>query len=379
MDNFKITSILFDIIAQHIQTFVYDKTVQNREFVNMYASDIILEYIKYFLDNGGINQFKFKNNILQSSNILLMHSVYDILKSYNNNNIMELKLKLKKGIKKTFLDMLLSNENTTLNSILRTTTTNNKMEGGKKLTKKQKINIAKAQFIEQNMLTEKELLNIEDDINWICTANNNIQPSFLSWVLPIGFYIDDLNDMIDIAIHITLLTNNNILSILAGITIAYFASLAKAKVNIIEWSTRLLELIKSNTVKNAIDIEQSDKMMEYIEYIRYWQKYNDMKFIDKKVNVMRNTTHLSHRTRFYSSFIYDVNESVLGRDIINCLIVAYDALIDCNNNFERAIYYSLLLEGDIVNIASVIGGLYEEVYGIDGIPEYMKVHAKRFI
>ena len=58
------------------------------------------------------------------------------------------------------------------------------------------------------------------------------------------------------------------------------------------------------------------------------------------------------------------------------MIMAYDALLDCNGNWEKLIVYAILHIGDSDTIGAVAGGLYGAVYGFGDVPENMKLKDK---
>jgi ADP-ribosyl-[dinitrogen reductase] hydrolase len=53
------------------------------------------------------------------------------------------------------------------------------------------------------------------------------------------------------------------------------------------------------------------------------------------------------------------------------MIMAYDALIDCDGLWEKLIFYAMLHPGDSDTVGAIAGGLYGILYGYGDVPEKM--------
>jgi len=53
-----------------------------------------------------------------------------------------------------------------------------------------------------------------------------------------------------------------------------------------------------------------------------------------------------------------------GQSGISCNLIAYDALIDAKDNFEKLIFYSIMNNFDADTIGCVAFGLYGLLYGL---------------
>ena len=51
--------------------------------------------------------------------------------------------------------------------------------------------------------------------------------------------------------------------------------------------------------------------------------------------------------------------------------MAYDALLDAKDSWEKLIYYGLLHNGDSDTVGAIAGGLYGAMYGFKNVPEHM--------
>src|SRR6185312_3076439 len=104
-------------------------------------------------------------------------------------------------------------------------------------------------------------------------------------------------------------------------------------------------------------------------FLRIFQNYRDTKFDGKKILRTKNSTSLVYKTKYFKKFSYDLENKKTYDDCVSCLIIAYDALLECDGNFEKAIYYGILIHGQIVSIGGLLGGLFGILY-YDSIPKY---------
>ena len=51
--------------------------------------------------------------------------------------------------------------------------------------------------------------------------------------------------------------------------------------------------------------------------------------------------------------------------------MAYNALLDCDGNWEKLVYYGMLHGGDSDTVGAICGGLYGAVYGSKDVPEHL--------
>ena len=77
------------------------------------------------------------------------------------------------------------------------------------------------------------------------------------------------------------------------------------------------------------------------------------------------------RIRYYNdNFHKDTGSNQIGGSGFLCMIMAYDALLDCDGKWEKLIVYSMLHSGDSDTIGAIAAGLYGAVYGKGDVPKY---------
>lgn len=193
--------------------------------------------------------------------------------------------------------------------------------------------------------------------------------------IPIGiaFYKEsDLETLINISITLGRLTHNSPLGYLSGFTIAYFASLAMRNVAINMWPHMMVELLESEMVTKYIDMNVPEIRFDYMDYVRYWKKYIDTRFIDKKPIKSRSTSNLIFRIRYYyENFVEGTNSNGIAVSGFCASIMAYDALLDCDGKWEKIIFYAILNPSDSNTVGAICGGLYGAIYGFGDVPEHM--------
>jgi ADP-ribosylglycohydrolase len=186
----------------------------------------------------------------------------------------------------------------------------------------------------------------------------------------LAFYSEsDLDILIDFSIQSSQITHNSPLGFLAGFTSAYFASLAVREIELNKWVFMMLELLESDKIKKYIG-KSFDEQNDYNSYIRYWKKYIDTRFNGTKPIKTRSTSNMMFRIKYYyENFVKDSYADYTGSSGFCAMIMAYDALIDCDGKFEKLVYYSILNPGDSDTIGSIACGLYGIVYGFGDVPK----------
>jgi len=356
--NIGIAPLILNIIAQQLYLNVYFKNFD--EFLDMMnVGEILLEYIKYFIEMGGITDFNFDGNITLSSDMEFLNSVLKI-------NIMESNYlySVKKALKEKIIELF-----TETGHDIMVRSYAKKIKGGNPITT-QLINKIK----ESGKITELEILELKYNEDYEGRRNTNVDCQICSIVAPIGIHCNnDINTLITKTISISKLTHNNTIGILSGITSAFFISHAINNVPIEQWIEDLLNLLDSNTIKNHFELTDTSIMMDYVNFIRYWKNYYEERFTEgNKIIRTKSSTNLTFRMRNYTKYVHNFgNGTITGEDAISCLIISYDTLLESDGNFEKIIYYGLLMVGNMINVGTYVGLLFDIVYGDDNVPKTM--------
>jgi ADP-ribosylglycohydrolase len=290
---------------------------------------------------GGVNNFKLGDNIYYSSNIFFITRMSENIIDNDGVNF-----DVGEILKKTLKEIL------STNFILH-----------KKTKGYSKDVITTEEAIEKMRFTDK----------YIGYKNNNNNPEICINVITLGLVYNkilDLDLLIEKSIYTGKLTHYNNIGLLSAITASYFISLAVRSEPINKWVDMMLELINSEKVKNYLDLDENENMIAYVTYLNYWNRYRDSRFIDNKIRKTRSDDNLTYRAKFYNQFSIDKG-GLLGSDCISCLIISYDSLLTCDGNFEKLIFYSLLIPGPTITIGGYGGGLYGLIYGDENISPFL--------
>lgn len=195
--------------------------------------------------------------------------------------------------------------------------------------------------------------------------------------IPIGVAFNkesDLSALVELSITMGSITHNSPLGYLSGLTVSYFASLAMRNVDINLWPNMLIELLESDLVSKHIDVQTNELRFDYMDYVRYWKKYIDTKFVDNKPIKSRSTSNLIFRIRYYyENFVKGtrIQSKGIGYSGFCAVIMAYDALLDCDGKWEKVIFYAMLNPSDTSAVGAICGGLYGILYGFGDVPQHM--------
>jgi ADP-ribosylarginine hydrolase len=187
------------------------------------------------------------------------------------------------------------------------------------------------------------------------------------------------DSLIELSVVSSQLTHNNALGYLAGFNAALFTALAIENIPIKKWGFILLNYLKSDKLKSFLSLDNLDQIYDHNVYIRYWRKYLDTKF-DANEEPIRNRSYANpmHRIRyFYDNFFKEDISYQIGASGYLCMIMAYDAVLDCDGKWEKLIVYAMLHSGDSDTIGAVAGGLYGAVYGMGDVPSNMLKYLER--
>lgn len=184
--------------------------------------------------------------------------------------------------------------------------------------------------------------------------------------------VERLNTLIDISITSSRMTHNSAIGYLAGFTSALFVSFAIQNISINRWVKLLIDLLESEKIKKYVNKNNNDEFMDYVSYIRFWKKYAETRFVDEKPIKTRASTNMIFRIRYYyNNFFKNTNADFLGGSGYCAMIMAYDALLDCDGKWEKLIFYAMLHPGDTDTIGAIAGGLFGAIYGFADVPQQM--------
>lgn len=205
-------------------------------------------------------------------------------------------------------------------------------------------------------------------------------PCGRSACIGLAFYkSDDIDSLIECSITLSKITHNSPMGFLSGFTMAYFISLAIRNVDLCTWPHALIELLESEKIRKYIDNNVTEIQFDYLDYVRYWRTYIDTRFTDLKPIKSRSTSNLIFRIKYYyENFVKGSKASAIGLSGICAIVMAYDALLDSNGNWEKIIFYAMLNPSDSSTVGAMAGALFGAYYGFGDVPSHMLDNIEKF-
>jgi ADP-ribosylglycohydrolase len=182
--------------------------------------------------------------------------------------------------------------------------------------------------------------------------------------------VENRDKLIKFSIESSKLTHNSAIGYLGGLVAALFTAYAIEDIEITKWPFLLIELLESSQVKMYIGRDQ-DEQADYFTFINNWKKYVDSRFDDdQKLNeATYSQINLIARSKYYyDNFTRNTPSYLIGESGYSATIMAYDALIDAKNVWEKLIFYSALHFGDSDTVAAIACGWYGTLYGYGDVP-----------
>lgn len=327
--GFYLMIILMDSLSTNIFIDLH-KNMGNLSGYDNNISEYMIEYYSYFISNGGITNFKSTFDDIYTRTPLLLRQISDHALKADFNEIIH------------------------LGPILKSVMINNEIRG----------------YSEEISLNE--IKKIEDDMNYVGYKNQNMSPSICGHSMMLGLIFnskDQIDLLIKNAVKFAKLTHYNNIGILSAIVSAYFVSLAVQKIDIIYWIDMMFDLINSESVKKYLDLDNNENMIGYVYFLNMWNKYRDFRYEDNKIKKSKSDDNLVYKVKFYSNFVMNPEKNLPGDDAVNCLIISYDTLLFANGDFEKMIYYSVLIPGTQIYTGIYVGGLYSILHGYKTVPK----------
>lgn len=177
-------------------------------------------------------------------------------------------------------------------------------------------------------------------------------------------------NLIALATETSRITHNSAVSILGSITAALFTTYGIEKKPIHRWPHKLLKILKSGIIDNYIKETRPKEYHLFVRdkviFIGQIERYVNFRFsgftprLDLKI--MKNPVE---RYRYLADNFSKRNPDFPGSLADDCIIMAYDALLESGGNIEKLIVYAILHPGDSDTVGAVafswFGAYYHNV------------------
>ena len=230
-------------------------------------------------------------------------------------------------------------------------------------------------------VTLNSLIKLKNGDNWLKFPykENDGGTGGCMRTMCIGLIYPNINQrekLIKLALLSTRITHNNAIAWLGAITSALFVSLAINNIEPSNWIFELISLLESSVIDNIVEENIPNDYVNYIKdkkiFVDKWKKYQQIRFDKYKFKEIKLMMMPNYRSKFFHDmFHFNKNRIYPGAGGDDSVIIAYDALLDSKDNWEKLVVYSMLHVGDSDTTGTIAGAFYGAMYGITNISKRM--------
>ncbi len=172
--------------------------------------------------------------------------------------------------------------------------------------------------------------------------------------------------LVYLAMEASRITHNSTVANLGSVTAALFTAYGLEKISVNLWPGKLIRLLKSDLIdsymKKNHPTEYSSYFRDKIIYIGQWEKYIRIRFNGTNVRGDQKWMNNPVLRYKYLSENFSKGCGIPGGCADDCVIMAYDALLESGYVFEKIVVYSILHPGDSDTVGSVALSWYGARY-----------------
>jgi ADP-ribosylarginine hydrolase len=221
------------------------------------------------------------------------------------------------------------------------------------------------------------LNSIKNGIKWNALPYNQLGGgsggSMRASVIGLAFNGENNRDkLIKYSIEACRITNNSVIGYLGGMVSALFTAYAIEGINMEEWVFKLIDLLEGDKIENYIKSTRDHNfyLLEIKEFIFYWKKYIEKRFIGKKFKESKALEIPSVRTIFFTDN-FRINKNLPGPGWLglDSVIFAYDSLLCARDKWQTLVVYSMIHLGDSDTTGCIAASWYGALYGFNSVPK----------
>ena len=170
------------------------------------------------------------------------------------------------------------------------------------------------------------------------------------------------------SIEASRITHNSAVAMLGGLTSALFTAFAIENIAINLWPHYLVEYLREdkidNYLKNSRPKEYPNYQRDKIIFLGKWEKYITLRFNgrDKKTDQKFISNPIS-RIQFLADKFSRTDQNFFpGACADDSVIIAYDALLECDGSLEKVVVNSILHPGDSDTVGCIALGWFIGYY-----------------
>lgn len=180
---------------------------------------------------------------------------------------------------------------------------------------------------------------------------------------------ENRSKLIEYSIMSSKITHVNPIGWLGGLSVALMTAFAMEKNHLYKWIPKMLEILESKEVKKYLDFKNSEETNAFEQFTQCWKSYYDARFSNGKPTKDKSQKNLIQRLVFYNNIFEVYPMGKMGTSGYSAVIVAYDCLIDADNQWEKLVIYAMVNNFDTDTIGAIAGGLFGTIYGLEKIPK----------
>lgn len=185
----------------------------------------------------------------------------------------------------------------------------------------------------------------------------------------LAFFGEDNRDkLIDYSIDSSRMTHVNPTGWMGGLTVALMTAYAIEGIQINKWIPLILKVLEGKKTRDLVDMENLPEMRSYEFFVQGWKTYYELRFSKGEPVKSKAHNNLIQRLMFYNNMFDNNPPAKYGSSGYSAIIVAYDCLIDAEDNWEKLVIYSMINNFDSDTIGAIAGGLYGALYGSGKVP-----------
>lgn len=248
--------------------------------------------------------------------------------------------------------------------------------------------------------TLESIKKLKEGVQWEDISYNLFSggsgASMRNLCIGLAFHGENNRDkLIQFSIESSRMTHNSVIGYLGGFVSALFSAFAVEGIRINDWPFILLEMFRNNHIEAYIEKSTrglEDYKRDHHVFVEKWTRYIEDKFDDDRNPIKRRSSiNLVSRGKYYEeAFGFKKELKNAGENYSNAkavgvgypigaggddsVIIAYDALIDSGDSWEKLVYYGMLHMGDTDTTGCIAAGLYGILHGTKNVPKNFLEH-----
>lgn len=221
-------------------------------------------------------------------------------------------------------------------------------------------------------VTTMRSLNIQQNIKWDKLPYNSMDIGNGACMRSgcVGIFFPGTHNrarLIAYATEVSRITHNSAIGILSSITTALFTAYALEKKPINHWPHKLMKILKSTDIDDYIKESRPNEynlfMRDKVIYVGQWEKYLSLRFsgLTPRLDIQHMKNPVK-RIKYLAENFSKGHMNFPGGTGDDCVIIAYDALLESGDVLEKLVFYSVLHHGDSDTVGSIAFSWFAGLY-----------------